>query len=301
VRLPPNTQPSSCLSCKPAKQVSGDDDDDDYDYWSENSSDQEDDENTTPASQLSHDSQFMELTDQMTVAIKDFGGFVIPKLNWSSPKDAKWINEGTLKCQTAGDVFLLLKSSDFVSSDLELLSKQPLPIQLVLRKWANLHESQEFRCFVKDKRLVAVTQRHADQYFEHLPQEKDELLAFLEHFLVESVLERFAAGKVPSYVVDVYVDRKDRCWLVDFNVWGERTDSLLFSWDELHGWGNDKPNEIRVVETEKEVRPHPLNNFRAPVDTAHLASITGGSPESFQVFMDLCQTPGESDGVCANL
>jgi len=288
VRLPPNTKPSSCLACKP-KRVAGDSDDEDS--WSEDSSIGEADEHNNS---LSRDSKLTVLTDQISEAIKALGGFIIPKLNWSSPKDASWINEGTLKCQTAGDVYLLLKSSDFVSSDLELIDTvKNQKIQIILRKWANLYDSQEFRCFVKDKRVVAISQRQADQHFEHLPQEKDELLVFLEDFLEECVFEKFASGGIPSYVVDVYVDRQDRVWIVDFNVWGERTDSLLFSWEELNGWGADKESEIRVVETEKEIRPHPLNNFRAPMDTVHVASITGGSPDNFQALMDLCQKPGD--------
>jgi hypothetical protein len=81
-------------------------------------------------------------------------------------------------------------------------------------------------------------------------------------------------------------------WIVDFNVWGERTDSLLFDWGGLRAWETDKQSEIRVVETEREVRPHQLNNFRATVGTVHIASITGGKAGSFKAFMDLCRTEG---------
>lgn len=287
VRIPANTKPSSCLGCKP-QRAPGDSDDDDS--WSADSSYDEGSENVRQP--LSHD--LNKLTDEIKEAIKELGGSVLPKLNWSSPKDASWINEGTLKCQTAGDVYLLLKSSDFVSSDLELLDsvKGGQKIQLCLRKWANLFPSQEFRCFVKGKRLVCVSQRQADQHFEHLPSEKDELLVLLEDFMEDCVLGKFSSGQVPSYVVDVYIDRQDRVWIVDFNVWGERTDSLLFSWNELNSWESDKASEIRVVETEKEVRPHPLNNYRAPVDTVQIAQITGGNPDGFKKLMDLCQKPG---------
>ena len=48
------------------------------------------------------------------------GGGCFPKLNWSAPRDASWINCGTLQCRKAGDMYLLLKSSDFMTSDLEM-------------------------------------------------------------------------------------------------------------------------------------------------------------------------------------
>ena len=120
----------------------------------------------------------------------------------------------------------------------------------------------------------------------------------------------FADGTIEDYVVDVYVDKNDRVWLIDFNIWAERTDALLFNWDELvqmitatttNSNGNDndgnkvmnvdntKP-EMRVVMNENEVLFDPLSSYRAPIDTINLASDTVGS-HSFQEFMAMCQPP----------
>ena len=108
---------------------------------------------------------FPELNEQVTNAIERLGGSVLPKLNWSSPKDATWVNEGTLKCQTPGDVYLLLKSSDFVMYDIthamddtkieegEEESNTHQGYELVLRKWCNLYASMEFRGFVSNHQL----------------------------------------------------------------------------------------------------------------------------------------------------
>jgi len=38
---------------------------------------------------------------------------------------------------------------------------------------------------------------------------------------------------IDSYTLDIYIDKKKRVWLVDFNLFGPPTDSLLFSWGEL--------------------------------------------------------------------
>lgn len=66
---------------------------------------------------------FPELTAWIQDALTKLGGErklgCMPKLNWSSPKDATWVNCGSLKCTTAGDVYLLLKSSDFIAFDLD--------------------------------------------------------------------------------------------------------------------------------------------------------------------------------------
>ena len=34
-------------------------------------------------------------------------------------------------------------------------------------------------------------------------------------------------------VLDVYLDKKNRIWIIDFNVFGEPTSALLFEWTEL--------------------------------------------------------------------
>ena len=117
---------------------------------------------------------FPSLTDEIQLAINSLGGEgnkgCMPKLNWSSPKDATWINCGSLKCTKVGDVYLLLKSSEFITFDLEkawndVNEDVDCPtvddehkFELVLRKWCNLHPSMEFRCFVHDHELGKVLQ-----------------------------------------------------------------------------------------------------------------------------------------------
>src|SRR5262249_55196085 len=42
--------------------------------------------------------------------IKELDGNVVPKLNWSAPKDATWISAtNNMECRTPNDIYLLLK------------------------------------------------------------------------------------------------------------------------------------------------------------------------------------------------
>ena len=100
---------------------------------------------------------------------------------------------------TPSDVYLLLKSSDFVMNDVaqarELLKLQLSPtatlpsgtsghhtplesiingeplcrpsLHLVLKKWFDMAASHEFRCFVRANRLIAIAQRD-DNFYDHL-------------------------------------------------------------------------------------------------------------------------------------
>ena len=85
-----------------------------------------------------------------------------------------------LKCQTPADIYLLLKSSDFIAHDLdhafdgcrdqppvvELIDnlnigeqastglRRGFEFELVLKKWFDMPKSQEWRCFVRDDTLI---------------------------------------------------------------------------------------------------------------------------------------------------
>lgn len=66
---------------------------------------------------------------------------MLPKLTWSAPQDARWISStGTLRCSCAGEIFLLLKSSECVVHDLTLAysncsDKPKEPTQHIVREW----------------------------------------------------------------------------------------------------------------------------------------------------------------------
>jgi hypothetical protein len=156
LRLPAGTNVSSCAQFD--RKCDCD--------WSSSSSCHDDDGNSSVGNCKEY--SFPELNAKIEAAIHRLGGAVLPKLNWSAPKDGTWINEGTLKCQTAGDVYILLKSSDFVCHDLlhafskcvsedefqqDVTEAQDVQYHLVLRKWCNIHVSMEFRCFVLEKSL----------------------------------------------------------------------------------------------------------------------------------------------------
>lgn len=102
--------------------------------------------------------------------------------------------------------------------------------------------------------------------------------------------ERFPSA---NYVFDVYIDKKERIWLLDFNVWGSQTDSLLFEWEELMSLAEEETSfpEIRVVETELEIHHDPLASYRAPIDVIELAAVAGSDARKFEEFKAMCERP----------
>ena len=63
----------------------------------------------------------------------------------------------TLRCTSLEDVYLLLKSSDRISKDLNAIKinkDDSIKPCLILKKWKEIDPCTEFRCFVKDKKLM---------------------------------------------------------------------------------------------------------------------------------------------------
>ncbi|KAK0710989.1 D123-domain-containing protein [Lasiosphaeris hirsuta] len=234
---------------------------------SDSESDTEGEEDSSSPARLPPNQRFPALHAAINAAIHTLGGAVAPKLNWSSPKDATWISRhpNTVKCTAANDVYILLKSSSFISHDLDHAfddTVPPPPVAapaftpvLVLRTFFSPLPSLEFRCFVKDRSLVALVQRDLNYY---------PFLRSLRPSIIARARELFAKMRFTfpdsSFVFDVYIPEADydpsassssddsdvgsddetknkmrlgRARLIDINPWAPRTDTLLFDWREL--------------------------------------------------------------------
>ena len=142
---------------------------------------------------------FPAIDAQIRDALEELGGEVFPKLNWSCPLDAAWMNGGTLKCVRLADVYLLLKSSDRVMFDVEHMLQgtgrdrnRPDQVTLILRKWANLQPAMEFRVFVREERIVGVCQRDCCTFYDFLqdPEQQNEVADLIDGFFKTQLLPK---------------------------------------------------------------------------------------------------------------
>ena len=183
---------------------------------------------------------FPTLEKDVKNAIKDLGGSVFPKLNWSAPRDACWISaDGTMRCESFKDICLLLKSSDFVAHDLTKAfeycedSTDCMPLngfELVLRRWVEISPAMEFRCFVQKNKIIAISQRDHTNYYSFLEKVKDKVHTDITRFFNKFMKSKFMES---SFVFDVYTSKEGLVKLIDINPYSQVTDSLLFSWQEI--------------------------------------------------------------------
>lgn len=226
---------------------------------------------------------WLDIHQRLKNIIAELGGNIVPKLNWSAPKDATWISAtNNMECRTPNDIYLLLKSSDFITHDLEqvfdgcetesnlesdlpdssrdtdcrfdhLTSESPtqgaldIPFHLILRKTITaLVTSLEFRCFVRARQLLGICQRDLNHY-SFLPELIPTLRSLIQSFFDTNLRKTFPDDNI---VFDVYIPPPHKkVWLIDINPWAPRTDPLLFSWLELlRMGGGDKAENLSADE-----------------------------------------------------
>lgn len=182
---------------------------------------------------------FPALAAEVEAVIEGLGGAVLPKLNWSAPKDTAWIaTTGSMRCQNFGEIALLLKASDNVVHDLcnafdsceDKSRERPSRVVLALRKWYDVRPEMEFRGFVRGNALLGICQREVTGFYETLLGREEEISDLILDFFLDDLREEFGGG---DYTFDVYVTKDSKVKLTDFNTWGGSTLPLLFSWEEL--------------------------------------------------------------------
>ncbi|UZJ54480.1 hypothetical protein CBS101457_003800 [Exobasidium rhododendri] len=250
-----------------------DSDDDNEDQKSDHDDDEEEEEEEEEEGGTLKPRDFAPLNERIRQIISTYEGAVFPKLDWSAPSDAAWIVPGsTLRCTTPSDIYLLLKSSDFVSKDITQLRELEVmklsdddgraaenipphstsirPV-LVLKKFFTIPTSHEFRCFVRAGSLICISQRDTGTYFDHLQDHSFRLKVrkLLRIFFLDNLSPQLRGGgtssEAPSdrrrtpfpindFVWDAYISRDmSKVFLMDVNPYLERTDALLWTWSEI--------------------------------------------------------------------
>eukprot|EP00050_Salpingoeca_kvevrii_P018000 m.70013 g.70013 ORF g.70013 m.70013 type:complete len:594 (+) comp7850_c0_seq2:3-1784(+) len=258
----------------------------DTEEWTATAEDEDDDVHDTAARKKKQPS-FPRFEARIAAAIEGLGGAVLPKLNWSAPRDATWIAAtSNMRCTTPGDMYLLLKSSDFVMHDLmHALSEchdydperhEPFAFKLVLRKWQPLVPAAEFRCFVHGRRLIAICQRDTRTYYKQLPEMRDEILERITQFFQTHIASKFP---IDNFVFDVHCG-KGQVLLVDFNPFCDTTDPLLFTWDELRKLAADVEAAAAVNAAAAAVVPAAAASAPSTATAAATAADVAGAPVS---------------------
>ena len=138
-----------------------------------------------------------------------------------------------------------------------------------------------------NRKLIGLCQRDNTNYYDHIEDQEDSIVQDVVSFYREHIEDRFPS---PSFVFDVIRSKKDKVILVDFNPYGETTDPLFFTWDELEqGFDFD----FRYATDSSGVQPHPYRHYSVPRDFVDLS--TGADPAKLIDFLKLQSQQQDSD------
>jgi len=170
-----------------------------------------------------------------------------------------------------------------------------IELELVLRKWYSVDKSREVRCFVREGRLIAITQRDMN-FYEHLtdPETQSKMTETTIHFWETEIRPAWTGS--PSYVVDLLLSKDlARAHIVDFNPYIARTDPLLFDYEELANLFSERGSLVvpvlRVIHSPTHAMANrtvpdyqhnmvPLEAFALDWDAKRLAEIRNADPEA---------------------
>ncbi|KAF7258571.1 hypothetical protein EG68_04010 [Paragonimus skrjabini miyazakii] len=247
--------------------------------------------------------EFPEFEAELLCAIRKLGGAVFPKLNWSAPKvcfsfrylihsqDASWMLCGnSLKYFVAHDLTAPFALCADVPVE-QLKEKQDFQPVLVLRRWSDYRPDGEFRCFVRARKLIAISQRMHDSYFQSVAQNVEHIKQELHTFFNKRIRDRFPLN---DYTVDLYYEpsnspnRRSKIILIDFNVFGLPTEPLLFTWSELEDNNliERVSDPVIRVQTDRSIRPNVFSQYSVPIDLIDIAS--GSDPSKLMEFVQTC-------------
>eukprot|EP00180_Rhodochaete_pulchella_P003897 Plantae.Rhodophyta-Rhodochaete_pulchella.ctg712.p1 GENE.Plantae.Rhodophyta-Rhodochaete_pulchella.ctg712~~Plantae.Rhodophyta-Rhodochaete_pulchella.ctg712.p1 ORF type:complete len:331 (-),score=35.23 Plantae.Rhodophyta-Rhodochaete_pulchella.ctg712:451-1443(-) len=205
-----------------------------------------------------------EFESLIDAAVTELGGEVSPKLGPVCPDDACWVTfTRSTQCRTVDDVLTLVQSSDRVAENLSQLvasagnGEEPVTY-LALRRWSRINPGMEFRCFVRERNLIAICQRHVDQHHAFLEAECDSVRTAIEEYYSAGVSDicNSLFADTQDYVIDVYVDRQRKVWVLDLGPMSAPTDPLLYTWSELDALEHVRgETELRFVGADSAIRP----------------------------------------------
>eukprot|EP01113_Clastostelium_recurvatum_P011112 TRINITY_DN15602_c0_g3_i2.p1 TRINITY_DN15602_c0_g3~~TRINITY_DN15602_c0_g3_i2.p1 ORF type:complete len:326 (+),score=17.66 TRINITY_DN15602_c0_g3_i2:20-997(+) len=123
----------------------------------------------------------------------------------------------------------LLTNSFRVMEDLKNYLAHPsiFPLCISLREWVDIDPAMEFRCFVYEHNMTAISQYFHDCYFPDMIARKSVISDQIQAFWQAHIKHRLTY--LVSYVIDVAV-LQDHVRVIELNPFDSYTGTGLFSW-----------------------------------------------------------------------
>lgn len=178
----------------------------------------------------------ISIKERIDKALKHFPEGAFIRLGSRSAKDSRYVQYYGLKVTNSHiAIKILTDASERIAFDLRLaLSNKYLP-HIFIRQWFDLPSWMEFRCFMKSRRLVGISQYdcinlgHCKKIQKYAKKIKYTIEKFFERFKVASHLD--------DVVFDIFIIKylknnkvNFEVKLLELNPFFDKTGSCLFDW-----------------------------------------------------------------------
>ena len=188
------------------------------------------------------------------------------KVDWvfemNTMKDMIKISEceiKSLQCSTVDDIFDLFLNSERVLVDLGREIKNANPnFTICIRLWdQRVTDHLEFRGFVYQNKLCALTQYDYRAYYKDVYDNKDRIEATIREYYEKEVKPRMCVPESPfpdgTYIIDFGIvfkgENEMEAVVIELNRFHNTTGSALFNWDrDIDILTGKKDFEFRVVD-----------------------------------------------------
>ncbi|MGR8930380.1 MAG: hypothetical protein ACU836_07045 [Gammaproteobacteria bacterium] len=176
------------------------------------------------------------LSARLQPLVQAFPGGAFVRLGSASAKDSPIFRVNKGRAMYNITAIKLLQTSPIVRSHLRQCLELGYAPRLFVEQWLSIQPWQEFRCFMRQRRWVGVSQLDCANAGPHpeIPAAGSRIVQAMR-----SLLPRLAAASPldsAAYDVCVLADRTApegcRAKLVEINPWGPVTDACLFGWDK---------------------------------------------------------------------
>eukprot|EP00026_Physarum_polycephalum_P011726 Phypoly_transcript_11967.p1 GENE.Phypoly_transcript_11967~~Phypoly_transcript_11967.p1 ORF type:complete len:362 (+),score=58.85 Phypoly_transcript_11967:36-1088(+) len=126
---------------------------------------------------------------------------------------------------------------------LDNLDVSPWNMKAIVREFVDIPIEGEFRGFVHNKKLNALSQYYADCYFEDLPPRREAIGSAVQKFFYSHIQSLLPFD---SYIIDFVVFKNNDVMIVELNPYSVTTGACLFDWQKDKAQLENGPFELRV-------------------------------------------------------
>lgn len=172
--------------------------------------------------------------DLLRRPLEAFSGYVFASVDRCAPTDTVRFRERYGAVHRAEQIWNILCASEKVRRSAAAGEVS----SICLRPFHRMNVTREFRLFVRDGALTAMSQYHLIRHFRRLEGVRDKYWSIAEK-LIRQIGWMLP---LPELVMDVYISSSGKIQIIDLDPWGPPTDPLL-----LRTWDRDWSSPLGLV------------------------------------------------------